>query len=80
MVSVTDDFSNLSVDPPVVSSLPDPATTAQNVVSPNNEDESEVNLESGNDLEELEHAVIKVQAAFRAHQVLILCCSKDKSM
>lgn len=81
VVSVRDDFSNLSVDPPAVSSVPDPGTTAQNIVPRNNDDESKVNLESGNDLEELEleHTVVKVQAAFRAHQVLILCCNKDKS-
>ncbi|ESQ35371.1 hypothetical protein EUTSA_v10007067mg [Eutrema salsugineum] len=71
-VSVMDDFSNLSVDHnPVVTSQPDSATTTDlSLVSPNNGDESKVNLESTNDLEEaeLEHAVIKVQTAFRAHQ------------
>lgn len=83
VVSVRDGFSNLSLDPPLVSSQPDSATTAapQNVASPNNGDESKANLESRNDMEDLElqHAVIKVQAAFRAHQVLILCYNKDKS-
>ncbi|CAA7031158.1 unnamed protein product [Microthlaspi erraticum] len=71
VVSVRDGLSNLSLDPPVVSAQPDSATTtAQNVVSPSNGDESKANLESRNDMEEveLEHAVIKVQAAFRAHQ------------
>lgn len=80
VVSVTEEFSNLTVDPPVVSSQPVPASTAQNVVSPNNGDESKDNHESRNDLRELEleQAAVKVQAAFRAHQVLILCCKKDK--
>lgn len=79
--SVTEDLSNLTVDPPVVSSQPVPASTAQNVVSPINGDESKDNLESRNDLGEveLEQAAIKVQATFRAHQVLILCHNKDKS-
>ncbi|CAD5312698.1 unnamed protein product [Arabidopsis thaliana] len=68
--SVTEDLSNLTVDPPVVSSQPVPASTAQNVVSPINGDESKDNLESRNDLGEveLEQAAIKVQATFRAHQ------------
>uniref|UniRef100_A0A1J3IB83 Protein IQ-DOMAIN 31 n=1 Tax=Noccaea caerulescens TaxID=107243 RepID=A0A1J3IB83_NOCCA len=66
VVSVRDGFSNLSLDPPLVSSQPDSATTPP----PQNVDESKVNLESRNDTEDLElqHAVIKVQAAFRAHQ------------
>ncbi|XP_010496024.1 PREDICTED: protein IQ-DOMAIN 31-like isoform X3 [Camelina sativa] len=68
VVSVTEDLSNLTVDPPVVSSQPVPASSAQNVA--NNGDESKDNLESGNDLGEieLERAAIKVQATFRAHQ------------
>ncbi|XP_010458932.1 PREDICTED: protein IQ-DOMAIN 31-like [Camelina sativa] len=68
VVSVTEDLSNLTVDPPVVSSQPVPASTAQNVA--NNGNESKDNLESGNDLGELEleRAAIKVQATFRAHQ------------
>ncbi|XP_010476491.1 PREDICTED: protein IQ-DOMAIN 31-like isoform X2 [Camelina sativa] len=68
VVSVAEDFSNLTVDPPVVSSQPVPASTAQHVA--NNGDESKDNLESGNDLGELEleRAAIKVQATFRAHQ------------
>ncbi|EOA39864.1 hypothetical protein CARUB_v10008540mg [Capsella rubella] len=70
VVSVTEDFSNLTVDPPVVSSQPVPASTAQNVVSPENDNEPKDNLESRNDLGELEleQAATKVQAAFRAHQ------------
>ncbi|CAL9214970.1 unnamed protein product [Arabidopsis halleri] len=70
VASVTEDFSNLTVDPPVVSSQPVSASTAQNVVSPVNGDESKDTLESRNELGELEleQAAIKVQATFRAHQ------------
>lgn len=83
MVSVTEDTSDLPVDPPVVSSqqvLVSTVSTAQNVVSPNNGDESKDNLESRNDLGELEleQAAIKVQATFRAHQVLTLCYNIEK--
>lgn len=78
---MTEDFSNLTVDPPVVSSQPVPASTAQDVVSPVNGDEPKDTLESRNDLGELEleQAAIKVQATFRAHQVHILCHNIDKS-
>lgn len=77
-------FSNLPVDPPVVSSQEVAATqtvTVPEVViaekQPSEDmkgDESNVNLESGNDSEELklEEAATKVQAAFRAHQVILL--------
>ncbi|KAL1202576.1 Protein IQ-DOMAIN 28 [Cardamine amara subsp. amara] len=70
VVSVTEDFSNLTVDPPVFTSQLVPASTAQDVVSSNNGDEQKDNLESRNDSGEveLEKAAIKVQATFRAHQ------------
>lgn len=72
VVSVTNDIPSLPVDPPLGSSEAVPASTAPNVVAPNNGDEPKV--ESRNELDELEleKAAIKVQAAFRAHQVLIL--------
>ncbi|KAJ0256983.1 IQ-domain 28 [Hirschfeldia incana] len=66
VVSVKDDFSNLSLDPPPVaaSSQPDTASTAQNVVAaPCNGDD----LESRNDFK-LEQAASKIQAVFRARQ------------
>ncbi|KAF8099234.1 hypothetical protein N665_0247s0019 [Sinapis alba] len=63
VVSVKDDFSNLSLDPPVPSSQPDTASTAQNVVAPSNGDD----LESRNELK-FEQAASKIQAVFRARQ------------
>uniref|UniRef100_M4DT10 DUF4005 domain-containing protein n=1 Tax=Brassica campestris TaxID=3711 RepID=M4DT10_BRACM len=65
--AVKDDFSNLSLDPPVASSQPDAAaSTAQHVVAPSNGDD----LESMNELDELKlgQAASKIQAVFRARQ------------
>lgn len=67
--AVKDDFSNLSLDPPVASSQPDAAaSTAQHVVAPSNGDD----LESMNELDELKlgQAASKIQAVFRARQVV----------
>lgn len=64
--AVKDDFSNLSLDPPVASSQPDTASSAQNVVPPSNGDD----LEPRSDVDELklEQAASKIQAVFRARQ------------
>ncbi|KAF3609041.1 hypothetical protein DY000_02045278 [Brassica cretica] len=64
--AVKDDFSNLSLDPPVASSQPDTASYAQNVVPPSNGED----LEPRSDVDELKlgQAASKIQAVFRARQ------------
>lgn len=64
--AVKDDFSNLSLDPPVASSQPDTASSAQNVVPPSNGDD----LEPRSDVDELKlgQAASKIQAVYRARQ------------
>ncbi|CAH8353787.1 unnamed protein product [Eruca vesicaria subsp. sativa] len=66
VLSVKDDFSNLSLDPPVASSQHDTPSTAQNVVATSNGDD----LEPRNDVDELKlgQAASKIQAVFRARQ------------
>lgn len=62
--------SDLPTNPPLLVPSQDVAASTQAlIVVPEKQEESNVNLESGNDKLKLEEAATKVQAVVRSHQV-----------